>query len=205
MRIRRTLQAAALIAAAVLLGLLTVQGTYALWNASALTAPGTVSAASFDVAMTSTLAGQATSNMTLPSGQSANLNLGPTAALQPGDSVQAGVVVTNNSNASGAFSTAFTVGQPSVTDTPTVADPKAGLAHYLTVTAKTAATAAQCNDTTGYGAVTGLRSPAVAKGGATVFCFRVSLSQEPDSSVKGKAVNITLPMTARQCGVSGDC
>lgn len=202
MRIRRTLQAAALIAAAVLLGLLTVQGTYALWNASALTSPGTVSAASFDVAMTSTLAGQATSNMTLPSGQSANLNLGPTTALQPGDSVQAGVVVTNNSNASGAFSTAFTVGQPIVANVS-----GGSLAQYLTVTAKTTATAAQCNDTSGYDTIApaGLTSPVVSKGGATVFCFRVSLSSSALSSVKGNAVNITLPVTARQCEVSGVC
>lgn len=202
MRIRRTLQAAALIAAAVLLGLLTVQGTYALWNASALTAPGTVSAASFDVAMTSTLAGQATSNMTLPSGQSANLNLGPTAALQPGDSVQAGVVVTNNSDATGTFNTSTTAGQPVLANAS-----GGGLAQYLAVTAKTAATAAQCDVTTGYAAISaaGLTSPPVAKGGATVFCFRVSLSPAAPSSVKGQAVNITLPMTARQCGVSGVC
>ncbi|WP_432244952.1 hypothetical protein ACRB8A_14695 [Arthrobacter sp. G.S.26] len=201
MRIRRTLQAAALIAAAVFLGLLTVQGTYALWNASALTAPGTVSAASFDVAMTSTLAGQATSTMTVAD-KPANLNLGPTAALQPGDSVQAGVVVTNNSNASGAFSTAFTVGQPIVANVS-----GGSLAQYLTVTAKTTATAAQCNDTSGYGTIApaGLTSPVVSKGGATVFCFRVSLSSSALSSVKGNAVNITLPVTARQCGVSGVC
>ena len=52
MRIPRTLRAGLLIAAAVVLGLLTVQGTYALWNASTSATPGTVSSASFDVSLT---------------------------------------------------------------------------------------------------------------------------------------------------------
>lgn len=202
MRVKRTLQAAALIAAAVILGLVTVQGTYALWSANAVTAPGTVSSASFDVAMTAATSGQST-NMTLASGQSAALALGPTAALQPGDTVQAGVVVTNNTNAGGAFNTATTAGPA------TVANAAGGtLAQYLSVTAKIAASTAECATSTGYTAIgtAGLTSPATPKAGSTVFCFQVALSSSAPSTVKGQAVNITLPMTARQlCGVPGGC
>ncbi|MET1088881.1 MAG: SipW-dependent-type signal peptide-containing protein [Arthrobacter sp.] len=202
MRAKRTLQAAALIAAAVLLGLLTVQGSYALWNASVTATAGTVTAASFDVALTAASTGT-TTNMTLATGASANLVMGPTAALLPGGSVRAAVVVTNNSNAGGTFNTAVTV------EPATVANLSGGsLAQYLTVTAKKAASAAECDTTSGYAAIAtaGLVSPAVPKTGSTVFCFQVTLSSSAPSAVKGDAVNITHKMTARQlCGVPGGC
>jgi predicted ribosomally synthesized peptide with SipW-like signal peptide len=89
MRIKRTLQAAGLIAAAVILGLLTVQGTYALWSATAVASPGAVSSASFTVNLTAAPSGQVTT-MTLPDGQPANVALTPGSALLPGTSVMAG-------------------------------------------------------------------------------------------------------------------
>ena len=46
---KSTMKAAGLILAAVVLGLMTVQGTYALWNATATYAPGTVQAADFNI------------------------------------------------------------------------------------------------------------------------------------------------------------
>ncbi|QHK20100.1 hypothetical protein GU243_10565 [Pseudarthrobacter psychrotolerans] len=202
MRIPQTLRAALLIAAAVVLGLLTVQGTYALWNASTTAAPGTISSASFDVSLTASPSGQVT-NMTLPGGGPATLALSPTASLQPGASVYAGVVVTNNSNAGGTFDTSISVGVPSkLPATPGT------LADYLTVNAKTASAAADCNTVSGYSPLgaAGLTSTAVPKAGATVFCFQVSLSSTAPVSVKGQAVNISLPITARQvCGAPGGC
>ncbi|TLM81730.1 hypothetical protein FDW83_15035 [Pseudarthrobacter sp. NamE2] len=202
MRIKRPLQAAALIAAAVLLGLLTVQGTYALWSSSASAAPGTVASASFDVALTAVPSGQATT-MSLASGQPANLAISPEGTLSPGGSVYGGVVIANNTNAGGAFTTAVTVG-------PAVVSNVSGgtLAQYVTVNAKSAASAAECTATGSYPPLgsAGLVSPAVAKGGSTVFCFQASLSPSAPSTVKGQAVNITLPLTARQlCGVPGGC
>lgn len=202
MRIKRSLQATALVAVAVLLGLLTVQGTYALWSASASAAPGTVSSASFDVALTAVPSGQVT-NMTLANGQSTNLAIAPTATLSPGSSVYGGVVVTNNSNAGGSFNTSVTAGQPVVANTS-----GGNLAQYVSVTAKTAASAAECNATGSYTQIGsgGLVSPAVVKGGSTVLCFQASLSSSAPSTVKGQAVNISLPLTARQlCGVPGGC
>jgi len=202
MRIKRSLQAAALIAAAVVLGLFTVQGTYALWNASAVAAPGTVSAASFDVALTAVNTGQAT-NMTLANGTAANLTLSPAGTLGPGTSVTGGVLVTNNTNAGGQFNTAITVGQATVANT-------AGgtLASYIIVNAKTATSSTECSSSTGYAQIGagGIVSPTVGKGGSIVFCFQVGLTSGAPSTVKGQAVNISLPLTARQlCGVPSGC
>ncbi|WP_285319271.1 hypothetical protein [Pseudarthrobacter sp. lyk4-40-TYG-27] len=202
MRITRSLKAAALIAAAVVLGLFTVQGTFALWNASAVAAPGTVSAASFDVALTAVNSGT-TTNMTLANGAAANLVLSPAGTLGPGSPVSGGVVVTNNTNAGGQFNTATTVGQPTVANTG-----GGTLASYIIVSAKIAVSATECSSSTGYAQIGtgGLVSPTVGKGGSTIFCFQVSLASSAPSTVKGQAVTISLPLTARQlCGVPSGC
>lgn len=202
MRIKRSLQATALVAVAVLLGLLTVQGTYALWSASASAAPGTVSSASFDVALTAVPSGQVT-NMTLSNGQSANLAITPTATLSPGGSVYGGVLVTNNSNAGGSFNTSIVAGQATVTNVA-----PGTLATYVSFYAKTATSSTECSNSSGYAQIgsAGLVSPTVAKSGSTVFCFQASLSSSAPSTVKGQAVNISLTLTARQlCGVPSGC
>ena len=201
MRIKRSLQAAALVAAAVLLGFLTVQGSYALWNATVVATPGTVSSASFDMAMMAVNSGQ-TTNMTLANGTAATLTLSPAGTLGPGTPVYGGVQVTNNTNAGGQFNTVITAGQPTITNVS-----GGTLASYLSVTAKLATSTAECSNGTGFTAIGagGLASPTVAKNGSTIFCFQASLSSAAPTSVKGQAVNITLPLTARQCGVSGGC
>ncbi|WP_457945918.1 hypothetical protein ACTAQI_11275 [Pseudarthrobacter sp. alpha12b] len=203
MRTKRRLQAAALTAVAVVLGLFTVQGTYALWSAAAAASPGVVTSASFDMALTAVNTGQ-TTNMTLSDGKtSATLALSPAGTLGPGTSVYGGVVVTNNTNAGGQFNTAITGTQPAI------ANVSGGtLATYTSVNAKTASSSAECSNTTGFMPIstTGLVSPTVAKGSSTVFCFQVSLSSSAPSSVKGQAVNISLQLTARQlCGVPSGC
>jgi hypothetical protein len=201
MRIKRTLQAAGLIAAAVILGLLTVQGTYALWGATAVASPGAVSSASFTVHLTAAPSGQVTT-MTLPDGRPANVALTPGSALLPGTSVHGGVVVTNSTDAGGTFDTVATVGQP------TVANASGGsLAQYLSVNAKTAASTGDCSTSSGYAPLqaAGFSSPPVPKAGSTVLCFQVALSPSAPSTVKGQAVNITLPLTVRQCGVPDGC
>ncbi|RDV08046.1 hypothetical protein DXK94_20705 [Arthrobacter sp. RT-1] len=203
MRIKRSLQATALVAAAVILGLLTVQGTYALWSASAIAAPGTVTAASFDMALADVPSGRAT-NMTLADGKtSANLAMTPSATLVPGTSVYGGIVVTNNTNAGGSFNTVITAGLGTVTNVA-----GGSLSTYVIFYAKTATSSAECSTIAGYAPIgsAGLSSPAVGKGGSTVFCFQASLSSNAPSSVKGQAVNISLQLTARQlCGVPSGC
>lgn len=202
MRTKRRLQAAALTAVAVVLGLFTVQGTYALWSAAASASPGTITSASFDTALTAVNTGQ-TTTMTLADGSAATLTLSPAGTLGPGTSVYGGVVVTNNTNAGGQFNTAITAGQP------TIANVSGGtLARYVSVNAKTAASSAECSTATNFASIStaGLVSPTVAKGGSTVFCFQVSLSSSAPSTVKGQAVNISLQLTARQlCGVPSGC
>jgi hypothetical protein len=139
MGIPRSLRATALIAVAVLLGLLAVQGSYALWNSLVSRAPGTVTAASFTVNLTGTPSGQGTP-MTLAGGQSASLALtSQNAVLSPGTATYANVLVGNASDAGGAFSISVTA------DAPTLVNNAGGsLASYLTVNAKTGTTAADC-------------------------------------------------------------
>jgi len=197
MRGPRALRAAALIAAAVLLGLLTVQGTYALWNAATTGAPGTVQAASFTVNLTGTPSGQATP-MTLAGGQSASLALTTqNAVLSPGTATYANVLVGNASDAGGAFSIGVTAGAPTL-----VNNAGGSLATYLTVNAKTGTTAADCTATTGYStplnATSSLTSAAVPKAASIYMCFEVRLSSAAPAAVKGQSVNITIPLTARQ-------
>jgi len=203
MRTKRRLQTAALVAFAVVLGLFTVQGTYALWNAVASATPGTITSASFDTTLQAVNTGT-TTNMTLADGKtSANLTLSPAGTLGPGTSVYGGVVVTNNTNAGGQFNTAITVNQPSV------ANLNGGvLATYIIVSAKTAVSSTECSSSTGYAQIgaSGLVSPTVGKGASTIFCFQVSLASGAPSTVKGQAVTISLPFTARQlCGVPSGC
>ncbi|MHA7289604.1 hypothetical protein ACX80V_08160 [Arthrobacter sp. MDT3-24] len=202
MRIPRMLRAGALIAAAVVLALLAVQGTFALWNAGTSAAPGTVTSASFDVSLTASPSGQAT-NMSLPGGTSATISLGSVASLAPATPVYASLVVGNNSNAGGTFSTSITAEQATVTNVGL-----GTLAQYVTVSAKFASTVAACNTATGYAPLTaaGLTSAAVPKAASTVLCFQVSLSSSTSILLKGQAVNISLPLTARQlCGVPSGC
>ncbi|MFE4542241.1 hypothetical protein [Arthrobacter sp. NPDC056727] len=196
MGIPRGVRAAALIAAAVLLGLLAVQGSYALWNAAVSSSPGSVSAASFTVNLTGTSTGQSTS-MTLAGGQSAVLALtGGATVLTPGTSAYAGVLVGNASDAGGPFSISLTAAGASIANVGT-----GSLAAYLSVNAKTAATTTDCAVPTGYSTsvlTSSLTTAAVPKGGSTVICFQVSLSPSAPAAVKGQSVNITVPVTAQQ-------
>lgn len=200
MGIPRNLRAAALVAAAVLLGLLTVQGSYALWSAAASAAPGTVTSASFDV----NLSGPSTpsTNMTLAGGQSAIVSVNPSGALTPGSAVYSNVSMTNNSDAGGQFNLSVTTG-PAAKSNVAPGD----LAQYLTVSAKFAASASACG-TTAYTniAAAGLAPVAVAKLANTTLCFEVRLASNAPATVKGQSVTITIPLTATQlCGVPSGC
>ncbi|MFE4833792.1 hypothetical protein ACFRAU_03820 [Arthrobacter sp. NPDC056691] len=201
MGIPRHLRAAALVAAAMLMGLLTVQGSYALWAVAASATPGTATAASFDVSLTGTPTGQVT-NMTLPGGQAAIISLNPSTALTPGNAVYSSVSAINNSDAGGQFNISVTAGAPVVSNVAGGA-----LATYVTVAARTAATAGTCG-TTNYLAIPagGLTSVAVPKGTSATLCFEVRLASNAPATVKGQSVTITIPLTATQlCGVPSGC
>jgi hypothetical protein len=200
MRIKRSLQAAALIAAAVLLGLFTVQGSYALWNATTSAAPGTVKAASFDMKMTATPNNTAVTFMTVADAP-ASLAITPAGALLPGQSVTGGVMITNSTLAGGTFNTAIAASKGTVTGTG-----DGSIAQNITIKGKVASQPSDCNLATGYDSFTTLTAPSVAKNASTVFCLQVTLNLNAPPSVKGQAVNIPLTITASQvCGVSGGC
>jgi len=196
MGIPRHLRAAALVAAAVLMGLLTVQGSYALWAAAASATPGAVTAASFDVSLAGTPTGQVI-NMTTAGGQAGIISLSPSTALTPGTAVYSSVSATNNSDAGGQFNISVTAGAPVVSNVAGGA-----LAGYVTVSAKSATSAAACG-TTGY---TGPAPVTVPKGASTTLCYEVKLAANAPTTVKGQAVSISIPLTATQlCGVPNGC
>jgi hypothetical protein len=202
MRIPRPLRAAALIAAAVVLGLMAVQSTYALWKAATSAAPGTVSAASFDVRLNATPSGE-TTTMTLLAGTPASINVGTATGLAPGTPVYASVLVSNNSNAGGTFDTSITAEPASVSNVGI-----GSLKQHVTVSAKFAASVADCNTASGYAPLTsaGLTSAAVHKAASTVLCFQVSLNPATPALLKGQAVDISVRITASQlCGVPSGC
>lgn len=198
MRIKRSLQATALIAAAVLLGLLTVQGTYALWNATATTSPGTVTAAAFDVRMTSTVNSQAFTNMTLPNDKPANLSI-TTTTLARGQSVFGGVVVTNLVDGTNAFNTKITATKGTIANS--------ALAQNLIIDAKMGSLATDCSTPAGYNTLgtTSLTAANVAQNASAVFCLKITLNADPPQEVKGQTVNVPLTITASQCGASNGC
>lgn len=206
MRIPRSFRAAALIAAAALLGLLAVQGTYALWSSTAVATPGTVTGADFTVYLLGSPSSQTTA-MTLADGQPGTLALttsaAPAADLLPGTSIYTAVSASNDSNAGGTFSVTLTAGPAALANTGGGA-----LAQYLTVSAATSANATNCSHASGYQALatTTFTSAPIAKGASAVMCFKVQLSSSAPSSVKGQTVNISVPLTANQvCGVPGGC
>lgn len=206
MRLPRSFRAAALIAAAAFLGLLAVQGTYALWSSTAVATPGTVYGADFTVNLLGTPSGQTTA-MTLADGQPGTLALttsaAPAADLLPGTVSYMALTASNASNAGGTFGITLTAGPAILADTGGGA-----LAQYLTVSAATGANASNCSHATGYQALTttSFTSSTIAKGGSAVMCFKVQLSPSTPSSVTGQTVSISVPLTASQvCGVPGGC
>ncbi len=75
----RALKAAGLVLIAVVLGLLTVQGSYALWNKTVNAGAGTIQSADFRISLTDTNTNNFT-NMTLADGTAATLSLTTTPA-----------------------------------------------------------------------------------------------------------------------------
>ncbi|MFJ5958115.1 hypothetical protein ACIQC5_19425 [Paenarthrobacter sp. NPDC092416] len=205
MRIPRSIKTAGLMVAAVLLGLMAVQGTYALWSATAIAQPGTVQASAFTVNLTGS-----PSTTTVPmtvNGQATTLALttaqAPLADLVRGGSVFTSISIGNASDAGGAFDITVTATAPTLSDVA-----GGSLASYLSVSVGSAASPATCGSSTGYQPLTaaGFESSIIAKGGTGVLCFKVTLDPAAPASVEGHSVTITIPLHARQnCGVPNGC
>jgi predicted ribosomally synthesized peptide with SipW-like signal peptide len=206
MHFPRSIKAAGLVLAAVLLGLLAVQGTHALWSSSAAAAPGTITGADFTVNLLASPSGQSTS-MTLPDGSPGTLALttaaSPVAEVTPSAPVYLAVTASNTTNAGGAFDIRLAAGQPSITNTV-----GSNVAQYLKVSAASSSSPAGCPAASGYtelGAA-GFSTAAIAKGATAVTCFKVHMSPSTPSALAGQSADISVPLTAAQiCGVPSGC
>ncbi|WP_336711476.1 hypothetical protein [Arthrobacter sp. USHLN218] len=183
MRIKTLLKASALLAAAVVLGLLTVQGTYALWSRVVPVEAGTIQAANFRVTLTDVGTG-AEMEMVDASGKAALLPLRPSGPVSSTVPAYAGVKVSNVTNAGSDFAVRARIGQAS--------------ASYLVI--KTRALPA---DTSNCGAVDftaagGSAEATLAKNASAVFCFQLALVSTAPQALSGTQTKITVPITADQ-------
>lgn len=139
-------KATALVLIAIMLGLLTVQGSYALWNKAADANAGTVPAAHFRIGLTDTETNRFT-DMTLSDGTSATISLSTTPAgvVLPGHSTYAGVQLVNATNASGIFTVRASTAVPVV-----AAHTGAVLAQYLEIKPVAITELSQCADSSLY-------------------------------------------------------
>ncbi|WP_427016737.1 hypothetical protein ACQCSX_18740 [Pseudarthrobacter sp. P1] len=196
MRSSRMMKAAGLVLAAVLLGLLAVQGSYALWNNAVSANAGTVQAADFRVSLTDTQTNN-TTDMTLSDGAAAAIALTTTPAgvVVPGQAAYAGVQLGNVTNAGGDFTIRAAIGS-----TPGKTDNGSGLAGYLSVKAAAAAALDQCSSAALYTSALTTDLPAlnIAKGATGVFCFQVTLSAATPAGLAGSTAGVTIPIVVTQ-------
>lgn len=201
----KSVKATGLVLAAVLLGLLAVQGTYALWSSSASAAPGTVSGADFIVNLLGSPSGQSTA-MTMADGSPAALALttsgSPASELTPSSPIFASVTASNETDAGGTFNITLAAGEPIIRN-----EVGSSLAQFMKVSAATASSSANCSSATyqELGAA-GVTTASIAKGASKVICFKVHLLSSTPSTLAGQSANVSVPLTATQvCGVPSGC
>lgn len=198
MRIRPVIQATGCVAAAVVLGLFAVQGTYALWNVVVPANAGTVHSAGFTVLLTGP--GSTTSYpMTTPDGSPATVSLtgstSPLDDLYPGDSVYTGLEITNSTNATSDFMIgAAIVGGANVSDSGSNLD------SHLIVEAAIPASGSvnDCAAATGYTSLDAVPIVEVANGGAAVMCFRIRLDLEAPAETQNQTASISVQLRVDQ-------
>ncbi|WP_372696958.1 hypothetical protein [Arthrobacter sp. JSM 101049] len=171
------LKTAALVAAAVVLGLGTVQGSLAIWNTEAESGAGTVKAADFKVRLTT----GPTTNQRL-NGGSTIVTLPAITGLAPGKTQTLSVPVTNDTNAgSGNFRVLVATTQPQLNNLP------AG----LTATAGMLASG-QCETSTWQ------RSVELAQQGTATLCVTVRMPDGTPATSGGLTGSISVELTATQ-------
>ncbi|WP_269938279.1 hypothetical protein [Arthrobacter sp. HY1533] len=196
MKTTRTLKATGLVLIAVVLGLLTVQGSYALWNKVATSNAGTIQAADFNVTLAKNLTDKPIS-MTTDQGTAATLQLTtkPLGVVKPGDSAYAGVQVGNMTNASADFKIQVLLGAPTITNN----NSQWPLAQYLSIKAVEAPSLAECGSALFSPSTPASPAPLeIAKGANGVFCFQVSLAATMPATFNGQAASISVPITVNQ-------
>ncbi|MFZ3454183.1 hypothetical protein [Arthrobacter sp. 7Tela_A1] len=183
---KTALKATGLVSGAVLLGLLTVQGTYALWDAAVQATTGNIQAATFNVEMDG---GNGSVMMAQPDGSAGTVSLATTAlgAVDAGASVYAGVRLTNHTDAGGEFTLRAAAGQA---DT-------GSLGSLLTVHQR-AVPGADLNACYNPALYTGTAAGSldIPKHGSGVLCFEVSLAAT--AGAEGQVSTISIPLTVEQ-------
>ncbi|MCC3292062.1 MULTISPECIES: hypothetical protein [unclassified Arthrobacter] len=178
MKSSRVLKAAGLILAAVVLGLMTVQGSYALWNAAAQQNAGTVQAADFNILVNE-------ANMA----QTPTLSL-DVAGLHRGVPKFTAVRVTNNTN--------VTAQSPLVLQ-PAVSLPVPGslLNGNLTLHTAVVQGSAICTANLAYQAGTPVL-PVLATGTTQTICFKVEVKQNTPANQLGTPISIPVNLSVAQ-------
>ncbi|POH74917.1 hypothetical protein [Arthrobacter glacialis] len=196
MKSTRALKATGLVLVAVVLGLLTVQGSYALWNKFAGANAGTVQAADFRISLTDTKTGDYT-DMTLANGTAATFALSttPTGAVVPGHSTYAGVQLGNVTNAGGDFTVRATTAVPVIDNNAVSA-----LAPYMQVKVVAATALSQCSQAALYESASsnGTATVDIAKTATGVFCFQITLAATMPVNLSGQTAAIAVPITVNQ-------
>jgi predicted ribosomally synthesized peptide with SipW-like signal peptide len=172
----RALKAAGLILAAVVLGLMTVQGSYALWNAAVTATPGTVQSADFNILVNNV-------NMaTTPS-----LNVGE---LTPGKPAYVPLMVTNAVNVTADSPLVL---QASVTGL----NPVNTFEGNLTVKSAVIQGAAVCTPELPY-AAGAPQLPVLGIKATQTICFKVELSGSTPAQLLGAKVEIPVSLSVAQ-------
>ena len=175
MKSLRALKAAGLIITAVVLGLMTVQGSYALWNAVVPSNAGTVQSSNFSILVNGV-------EMTALQ-QPLALNL---AELKPDGSSYTSVVVTNNVNATSAMKVKPIIQVGAAT---------AGFAQYLTVQT-TVPLAGQTCETAAYAGMPDLG--VIAKNTSKTICLKATLKPNTPTSILGGTTTVPVSLTVSQ-------
>ncbi|MCC9179005.1 SipW-dependent-type signal peptide-containing protein [Arthrobacter sp. zg-Y750] len=178
MKSLRALKGAGLVLAAVVLGLMTVQGSYALWNASVEVNAGTIQAADFNVLI-----------------NDANMADTPALALNPGElkrgtSAYQSVRVTNAVNVQ--------PGSPLVLQ-PAVGLPAPGtlLEGNLTVTARVLKAGQTCSAPLDVPPGTP-QLQTLGTGATQTLCFKITLSTSTPARLLGTPVSIPVNLSVAQ-------
>ena len=199
MPIRRYWQATGAVACAVVLGLLTVQGSLALWSHTAPSGAGTVRAAEMTVQVKD-LSGGGSSSLRATQTQPLPITGSPQ-ELKRGGTIYYRVGLTNATDAGGAFDVRIAAEGPA---SITPASASSALGGHLQLGIASAGAGASC-PTSGYAALpTGsgtageLPQMTLPRGGAGVLCLRAQLASSAPMGVSGVQAGIRVALTAAQ-------
>lgn len=182
MNIKKTLLSTVILMLAVTAGLAGVQGTWALWSATAPATAHSVQAADFRVELsgTPTTVNGVPTTVTLPN---------PATALTPSTPVYAAISIRNATNAGGPFNIRATTGEPTIAKASVPA-----LNTALMVHAVPAPASGDCSSAS-YGPSA---TAVLAKGESVQLCLRVSLPSDAPETLRGATATITIPIAITQ-------